>query len=232
MKYLLIVGFSCDVYRQEPLARIIIARQLIDEFYITKHSDSLTALREKITGNWQTGSSVDIDKNVLKNFPPLRFYEIEIDETVDKLHLQIQIKNDDSNYSNGFITTSTLLKLQICYFFPLDQKLLSRLELIKQKNQLTENYAWYCSPKNRIFDLLANGLYWKGENGQVMDNTNTFILAAYNIGGNGDFFCELTKKYSMFIPKLIRPCRHSFNPKVTNYLLDKYYQHANQRNTD
>lgn len=232
MNYLLVLGFTCNVYRQEPLARIIIARQLIDEFYIPEHIDTLTASREKITGNWQTASFVDVDKNVLKNFPPLRFYEIKIDETIDKLNLQIQIENNDSNYSNGFITTSTLLKLQICHFFPLDQRLLSRLEEIKQKNRLTENYAWYCSHKNRIFDLIANGLYWKGENGQKMDNTDTFKLAAYNIGGNGDFFCELEKKYGILIPTLIRPCRHTFNLTLTNYLLDKYQQHENQRNSD
>jgi hypothetical protein len=226
MKYLLVVGFACEVYRHEPLARIIIADQLIDEFYIPKHSDTLTASRDKIIRNWQTASFVDIDKNVLKNFPPLRFYEIKVDETINKLNLQIQIKNSDSNYSNGFITASTLLKLQICHFFPIDQKMLSRLEIIKQKNRLTQNYAWYCSRKNRIFNLIANGLYWKGENGQKTNN-----LPDYNIGGNGDFFCELSKKYGMFIPTLIRPCRHTFNLSLANYLIDKYYQHANQRNT-
>lgn len=232
MRYLLVLGFACNLYRKEPLARIIIGRQLIDEYNIPEHIDTLTASREKIVGNWQTANMVDVDKNVLKNFPPLRFYEIKINETIDKLYLQIQIENNDSNYSNGFITKSTLLKLQICHFFPLDQRLLSRLEEIKQKNRCSENYAWYSSHKNRIFDLISNGLCWKGENLQKIYNTNTTNLAACNIGGNGDFFCELEKKYGILLPTLIRPCRHTFDFSLLNYLLNKYQQHANQRNTD
>ena len=39
MKYLLVVGFACDIYRQEPRARIFIRDKLIDEFYILPHKD-------------------------------------------------------------------------------------------------------------------------------------------------------------------------------------------------
>ena len=37
MKYLLVVGFSCDVYRREPRARIFVGDRLVDEFCI-KHN--------------------------------------------------------------------------------------------------------------------------------------------------------------------------------------------------
>ena len=47
MKYLLVVGFACDVYRQEPRARIFVGNKLIDEFYIPHHKDTLTPAIKK-----------------------------------------------------------------------------------------------------------------------------------------------------------------------------------------
>ena len=40
MKYLLVVGFACDVYRQEPRARIFVDNKLIDEFNIQHHESN------------------------------------------------------------------------------------------------------------------------------------------------------------------------------------------------
>jgi hypothetical protein len=166
----------------------------------------------------------------IKNFPSLKFYEVEIDTTLDRVELRIEIKNSDSNYTNGFITNSTLIKFQVCYFFPLHEKLLLRFEEIKNKNRQTQNYAWYRFYKNRIFDLIVNSLCWQGKNEQIV-NYNRH-LNRYNLGGDGIFTCGLVKKYQILLNKPKKSYRYNFDNKLIDYFLNKYAQHANQRNTD
>jgi len=233
MKYLLVVGFSCDVYRQEPRARIFFGNKLIDEFYIKHHKDTLTTALENFLQNryiLQPFSSIAKINIQIKNFPSLRFYEIEIDTTLDRKELCIEIENSDSNNTNGFITNSTLIKLQVCYFFPLHQKLLLRFKEIKNKNEETQNYAWYRSYKSRIFDLIINGLCWQGKNGQMFDSDRH--QGGCPLGGDGVFTCELVKKHQILINKPKKSIRYNFDYRLIDYFLNKYEQHANQRNTD
>ena len=173
MKYLLVVGFACEVYRQNPRARIFVGGRLLDEFYISHHKDTLNPAVRAFLQNRHVLQPFSITEFVnmeIKNFPPLRFYEIEEDKTLDQMELRIEIKNSDSNYNNGFITNSTLLKLQVCFFFPLDRRLLSRLIKIRKKNFINKNYAWYKNNKNIIFELINNGIAWKGENTQMFNS--------------------------------------------------------------
>ena len=232
MKYLLVVGFACEVYRQNPRARIFVGGQLLDEFYISHHKDKLSPAKENF---WQNRHILQpfssIQEIETQNFPPLRFYEVEINTTLDRAELRIEIKNSDSNYTNGFITNSTLIKLQVCYFFPLHQKLLLRFKEIKNKNRQTQNYAWYHLNKNHIFDLLQHKLQWQGKNGQIVDS-NRDILKDYQIGGDGVFTCELVKKYQILINKPKKSNRYNFKNTLVDYFVNKYEQHENQRNTD
>jgi len=231
MKYLLVIGFSCDVYRREPRSRIFLGDKLIDEFYIQHHRNSLNvALKEFYLSTYilqpLPNVSVEYKNIVVKNFPPLRFYEIEIDKQLKELELRIDIDNRDSNYNNGFITKSTLLQLEMCYFLPYDKRLLSRLIKIRKKNVANKNYASYRNRKNIIFRLNENGIEWIGKNTQKLPND-------YNIGGNGYFSCRLVKKYGIFISKLFQSYRyHLYGTAILEYLIDKYQQHENQRNID
>jgi len=231
MKYLLVVGFACDVYRQEPRARIFFGDKLIDEFLIQHHIDTLTTA----TGNFsrqllQPHSLNEILNKKIKSLPPLRFYEIEIGTTRDQTELRIEIENSDSNNTNGFITASTLIKIQVCYFFPLHQKLLLRLTEIRNKNRSTQKYAWYRLYKNYIFDLITNGLCWQGKNGQIV-GSDRHNLVEYALGGDGVFTCELVKKYQILINKPTKSNRYNFDNRLIRYFLNKY-KHENQRNTD
>jgi len=234
MKYLLVVGFACDIYRQEPRARIFVGDKLIDEFHIPQHKDTLTIVRKSF---WQNRnilppySLIEEFYTEINNFPTLRFYEVEIDTTLDRTELRIEIKNSDSNHTNGFITNSTLIKLQVCHFFPLHQKLLLRFKEISNKNRQTQNYAWFRSYKNWIFDLLANGLSWQGKNGQIV-GSDRYYLEVYSLGGDGVFTCELVKKYQILINKPTKSNRYTFDDRLIDYFLNKYEQHENQRNID
>lgn len=235
MRYLLVLGFNCDVYRQEPRARIFVGNQLIDEFYINHHPDTLSIAKNKFGQDNHTLQPYrDIEQIDLqiKNFPPLKFYEIELPETLDILEIRIEIKNNDSNYVNGFMTNSTLIRLQECYFFPSNKKLMARLFEIRNKNRLTQNYAWYRAEKSIRFNFIRNGMQWQGKNGQIVDYTST-KLKHNNIGGDGVFTCKLEKKYGIFI-KLSQLYSYRFNLDYSfiDYFFNKYEQYANQRNTN
>ena len=235
MKYLLVVGFSCDVYRREPRARIFVGDKLIDEFFIQHHNDTLSTAIENFYSNRQILQPHSLNEFInmqIKSLPPLRFYSVEIGTTLDRTELRIEIENIDSNNTNGFITKSTLIKLQVCFFFPLHQKLLLRLNEIKNKNRSTQNYAWYRSDKNFIFDLIINGLYWQGKNRQTFNSDESNVLSMCKIGGDGVFTCELVKKYQILINKTKKSNRYNFNSKLIDYLLNKYNEYANQRDTN
>ena len=228
MKYLLVVGFACEVYRQNPRARIFVGGQLLDEFYISHHKDKLNPAKIFFWQDRHILQPFTVQEIDTRNFPPLRFYEVEIDTTLNRAELRIEIKNSDSNYTNGFITNSTLIKLQVCYFFPLHQKLLFRLKEIRNKIRLQE-YAWYRSYKHHIFDFFPP-LQWQGKNGQIVDYNRSNL--AYQIGGDGVFTCELVKKYQILMSKLKKSSRYNFNTDFVDYFLNKYNEYANQRNTD
>ena len=240
MRYLLVVGFVCDVYRREPRARIFVDDKLIDEFYIPNHKDSLTPFYKNISQNkhfLQPITKHESAKRQIKHFPSLRFYEIEIDQQQDKLKLCIDIDNNDSNCTNGFITKSTLLQLRVFYFFPLNQKLLSRLIKIREKNKMSKNFAWYNMQAN-IFDLSYHWKWFeKNKKNDIyvcwFENQRSYTMPyTDNIGGSGSFLCEMNKKYGILIPKIKKSYRYDLSMIFINYILDKYKQHENQRNTD
>lgn len=234
MKYLLVVGFACDVYCVEPRARIFVGDQFIDEFNIKHHRDTLSSHYANFFKKKHVlHPYLQIEEHVSEiiNFPSLRFYEINIELSKENLSLRIEIENNDNNYVNGFMTKNTVLQLQVFHFFPLHQKLLSKLERIKNKNQFSKNYGWYRNKKSMIFNLIFN-VEWYGKNKQIFKNNTNQFMSGYKIGGSGHFVAKLVKKYGIFFIKLKRPYRYHFNKLLIDYFFNKYKQHVNQRNSD
>lgn len=236
MRYLLVVGFHCEVYKREPRARIFVGDRLIDEFLIP-HSpadDSIISLNQLFFKNLhplQPWYPKEIINGKYFLFPPLKLYELEIERQQEQLKLLIDIENTDSNYTNGFITKSTLINLKIFYFFPLDKKILLRLEKIR-KNQLLKNYTAVYKWTNNIFDIMSTGIKWHGKNKQVVADKEDQAISGHKLGGSGYFSCELTKKYGIFIKKLKKVHRYKLQKSFINYFLDKYKEYENQRNNN
>jgi hypothetical protein len=233
MRYLLIVGFNCDVYRQEPRARILVGNNLIDEFNIAHYKDTLPTATEKFFKNRHVLQPHSTTQNIqIKNFPPLKFYEIEIDNTLNKVELRIEIENNDCNYNNGFITNSTMIQLRVCTFFPLNQKLLSKLIKIKEKKRLSQNYAWYYSKKQMLFNLLNFICIKQKKKFKTVEFTSDNDISFINFGGDVVFTCELFKKYKILVNKIKKTYRYNMQSIYINFFINKYKQHENQRNTD
>ena len=126
MRYLLVVGFYCQVYKKEPLSRIFVNNQLIDEFTVPLFNhdfpNRITFFKDKhILQPYPTSES---DNNFFNIMPQIKFYELDVDDSITDLNLKIKILNNDNNHSNGFLSSSTVIQLRVCSFFPLDQNLL------------------------------------------------------------------------------------------------------------
>jgi len=227
MRYLLVVGFACDVFKQEPQAKIFVGDKFIDEFKISKHNDAMQNNSFYVGENaLQPTSKKEFAQNLISRLPTLRFYEVDLDQSIDSIELEIHIENNDNNFTNGFMNASTFIKLQACYFFPLNQILLERYIKIVGKNIISKNYAWYRSQKNLLFDLLRNGIQAKKKLNDAIITTED--LASYSIGGNIKFVCNLKKKYGVLLNKCTKFNRFNLHMHMLLYFMNKYKKHANQ----
>ena len=118
MRYLLVVGFVCEVYRREPRARIFVGDKLIDEFTISHSTDNLFTLQKKNIEKYHILNPLLPSNLKIKNFTTLKFYELRIDKKNENIKIRIIVDNNDSNFSNSFITASTLVKFKNYSFFP------------------------------------------------------------------------------------------------------------------
>ena len=229
MKYLLVVGFACDVYRQEPQARIFVGDRLVDEFCIKHNVNS--EISEFIRKKNILEPEPDLERFNLnvKALPDLKFYEIELHKSINSLSIHIDIQNTDNNFNNGFMSKYTSLILRVCDFFPLNNKFINKLRKYRLKNIL-RNYSWHRKEnigQNIIFHLAKNGLTWQGKNGQTVDAGGE-KLNRYSLGGDGTFTCNLVKKYGILITKNTKPYRFDFNGHILNYFYTKYQQYENK----
>jgi hypothetical protein len=239
MKYLLVVGFACDVYRQEPQARLFFNEQLVDEFYITHQDDKKNLIHPIHNLKHRLEPCADeLEMEYLKNkLPLLRFYELDVNDKLQQALIRIDVNNNDSNYNNGFMTKSTQLQFKVLSLLPADRKIYEWFALKSQTQRLTDRYAWHRKNLyNKFFSLVDNST-WIGKNGQKFTNIAPSLkeTVIYTVGGNGSLHCELIKKYGILLGRF-QCAKHTYIYMVKNTLhtviYDKYEKYANQRNTD
>jgi hypothetical protein len=241
MKYLLVVGFSCEVYRREPRARLFFNEQLVDEFYIPHQDDKKNLIHPIHNLKHRLEPCTDkIEIEHLQNsLPLLRFYELDVNDKLQQVLIRIDVDNDDSNYNNGFITKSTQLQFKVLSLLPADRKIYEWFALKSQTQRLTDRYAWHRKNLYNVFFSLVNNSTWIGKNRQKFTNIapspNGIYNGIYTIGGSGSLHCELIKKYGILLGRF-QCAKHTYIYMVKNTLhtiiYDKYEKYANQRNTD
>lgn len=136
MKYILGLAFSFEYYRPHPshkpaMLRIFADDLLIDELNFTEtvgRSEGYSTVDERIkdvhkfrgTGwNYQTGQSMC--KKVLL---------YEIDEAVLGKNIHLEVTNNNSNYTNGFMTKYSYFMFDMVFLMP--KKYFDNLELMAQ----------------------------------------------------------------------------------------------------
>jgi len=153
MRYLLVVGFNCDIYKKEPRARLFLNNQLIDEIFIknfSKHEvlnfknirNSL-GIKKEFLEPLTENESLKIYNFLNNNSRNSYFYELDIDNNLKEINLSIEISNNDNNYNNGFMTKNTLLQLRTCILIPINETLYLRFNKIIKKSKFYKKFTHF-----------------------------------------------------------------------------------------
>ena len=259
MNYILCLGFKSILYKQPPNLRISINNFFVDEFEISNNvnsditdnnvwSEEIRSWIKKTNSNLLSNTvsisdAIDNLKNV-KNFYAdnvfFKFYELSADTfNKDKENcLNIEIYSNDNNYTNGFITKSTMVSLSVAQILPKevlyeyknlllkhDKKVNNLKKTHMSINEIKEHYNF----KEYLFDLI-NG-HTKNEYIDTATNVIKNISFPEFIGGEG-----YLKIY--FQHKLIHLDEHtSIENKwlqclPLHALANKYTQYENQRSNN
>ena len=112
MQYVL--GFNFSIvkhYKKIPSIRFYINDRFIDEFDVDLAS-------KDIEKGWYTKNNEKFKKSHMPNQLKLYVFESDINFSQDSV-IKFEIDNDDSNYTNGFMTKSTLISLDTIFLVPL-----------------------------------------------------------------------------------------------------------------
>ena len=99
-----------DIYSKEPTFDFYIAKKIIKPFPKGYSSNGISPF-----GGHKLGIDGNYNRN--KKFPQtIRLYEID-DQTL-KDEIIFRVKNDDTNYQNGFMTKTSLLSFYFIFLIP------------------------------------------------------------------------------------------------------------------
>lgn len=140
MSYILCIGVKSSIFKRNPILRLSINDYFIDEYAIDSHSeiqsDRLDLLPDtnifsknyiELLKNFSILNIEDRKANIPKNYSDilsndinLRYFEINENIFKTKNKILLEVFNDDNNYTNGFLTKSTFVSLNIVYLAPKD----------------------------------------------------------------------------------------------------------------
>ena len=231
MKCLIFLGFTANVFKKEPRVRCFLNENFLDEFTI-KHS---------LESNKQEKDHIDIlvPHNKFKYFTDFEsigqmlIYEVDIPN--DSCVLEIEVENDDNNFSNGFMTKYTWARLEYINILPVrltDRILKTKNDIFQKiKNRISRNphavkKQYVDTP--RLFDNLVKYTYFVDKNKKKIYETYCQTL-----GKSGKYICECVKKFNSFIPKKLgNNVGYWRINKRLKFLLDKYCSDENQRDNN
>ena len=133
MKYVFGFNVGVELYKKFPTIQIYVQDRLIDEFDLDENDLYKNVVPEKdryvmYTHLGRESRSDSIPDGDNKYFSTtLRCYTINGEYLKD--HIKIVIKNQDSNYTNGFMTKSTLVYFSNVFLIPL--KFLENIDQLK-----------------------------------------------------------------------------------------------------
>ena len=261
MRQLLMLGFYCEVYRQEPLCRVYVDDILLDEFNIphTPYKNTFTSDKNLDPTFWTR------DQYELKFNPPF-FKILELDDAEKRfLNLRVEIQNNDNNHTNGFMNRSTQIMFNQCWLAPVkiweefeqiqDRWKFSRRNWQKWYGRIKSVTHYYTESRHCIFENLARYVQmhfsgidqsidqrpsWPSEQLKLIGNHQYFTpllhksVANHWLGSSGHFNLTVSKKFGFWRPG--RDCGRGWRKLSTirdiKYLYDKYKNDEDTRSTD
>lgn len=213
MKHYIFYSFSAGIYRKNPTIRLFINNLLISEHELT-----------------HTGICTDIQSDIF--FKKKIYHAIEFDYKEDNMRIKICCQNKDNNFTNGFMTKNTLIRLDC--FFVISEKMFHLLDTLPEKYSFSRanvkslhDIKRYYTKKNNLISNLAQSpdiLF------DEKDKSITQAPYCYSIGGNCTYAINAIKKHG---------CWHLHNRKpigklnigsieYIQFIKNKYLHNENQ----
>lgn len=192
------IGFQCKVYKKNPRIRLFIGDVFIDEFDQKNYVSNL----EK-NNTWSVPYQ-KIDFNT---------YKIKLIEIPDELlteqqgKVKIEVKNDDSNWTNGFMTKSTNLCLDTCFI--IQKKILENCDWNKIKNKHYYQLGYNRSGRMKSIDTMKKWYKDRSKWPYIEPYTTTWVSKNNHkidhvldcwIGGSGQYMMTFHKKHMNWHP--------------------------------
>lgn len=166
MIHTLALGFFCNIFKYKPNIRIFFNNIFIDEFDI---------------------EPFDFEEST--KLPQLNFYQLNLRNFPIQNNIKLVIKNSDSNYNNGFMTKSTLLKFYTFCLFPTDNH-----EWVLEKIRVGTLNLKKDHVESKMYNLIPSTKWFNKDNNCTEDTGHK------TIGGSGFFVCKVYRKYGFFTP--------------------------------
>jgi len=262
MSYILFLGFRLAIYQQPPTFRLYCNNNFLDEFTIRTKPNKIINFGYDILSNdflklyKQNRSLLDYkgDWNFLpRNFNNFFHKDInwkifEIDANIFKSkenhNLLLEVRNDDNNFTNGFMTKNTLFSLCLAYCVP--KHYLSNLQLlfeeyvsfklITRKTHLDVSSIKidYKTRKSGLFDILGFNLLEQTnyQNNQLLtwhpnNNRKKKIVERFSwIGESGHFNLNFSNEILMLTKNTYQ--KYGLTDQILMGLANKYNLYANQ----
>ena len=195
MSYMLGLSFKYHRYRQDAIVEIYADERLVDEFRLSENINYKTIIYEaddcpfdpKSLYNYNPNDSEDYNAVLII---PEKLFLFEIDEAYLERSIRVEVKNSNSNYTNGFITEYSYM--QFCQIFLLPTCFLEKNNWINMKRF----DQWRLARVDSFFPFLNGKSITLNSNSGV---SNMSHRSLYNrvLGGNFSLEIFLHKKYNL-----------------------------------
>ena len=199
MEYVLGIGTRLvEKYKKNPNIQIFINGILEDEFELANH-ETITAKTE-VTEKWNRGLQFSITNTETRireiSIPKtLKFYTLD-SNNIKEGKLEIKIENDDTNYTNGFMTKSTLIQMYPVFLLPKPLLNADLLQRIWKDILLLVDFKPGFNPTAIMPSVENPMLEWPIPSAIKWQNKN--IINFEPFGGSGTITYDIVKKHGIY----------------------------------
>ena len=122
MKYILVLGIIFEKYKNPAKIKITTDQSLIDEFYLDQDKNPTFDFLDKITHHkekmYKKHNQARLDKQFINQEWPTYFRVYQLQRLPLGDRIKIEVENPNSDYTNGFMRNSSLIKFPVIAFFP------------------------------------------------------------------------------------------------------------------
>ena len=226
MKQYLFYQFRADIYKRSPLIRLYVNDILFDEFQIEKNQNIL-----------HTGYKKDFldNEKLLDQAYYGKFRVVEFGHTSSQIKIRFDVKNNDNNFTNGFMTKCTSLNFRFCYLA--NENFLHNITSFQKK---------FRYDREKVFDLKDIKSWYKGQYHPLVENyaqtcsiecndSQKYITAtpqkSMTTGTNVSYLISLVKRHGFWLTH--KNAKHvgifrSGAIKNLKFLYNKYLCHENK----